>query len=81
MPEYEVRKNNKNMDFLDVNATLSTIYSPIVPSEKLGDNKIQYKRRNDKFYVSKNDSGKTMINGIISKSLREKLNEHNITLN
>jgi hypothetical protein len=81
MPEYEVMKNNENMNFLDLTATLSTIYSLIVPSRKLGDNKIQYHKNNYKFYVSKNDSGNTIINGMVSRNLREKLNEYKITLN
>lgn len=77
--DYYVYKKYKDIDPLDLNGILSTIYTPIVPSMKKMDI-FSYKKNKDNFEVRPFGKG-SLISGIISKDLTLKLKDFDIILN
>lgn len=77
---YSVTKEGKDLDAISVNAVLSTIYNPIVPSNQIGESLISYKRGEDHFTVSE-EKGKTSLSGKISSDLIDKLKKYGLELN
>jgi len=76
--EYLIKKNGRDIDTLDLNGIFSTIYGPIVPSNKIMEN-ICYEKNEDKFQIVPFNEGSKLI-GKISLGLIKKLSEFEIYL-
>jgi hypothetical protein len=76
--QYLIKRNGKDINSLDLNGILSTIYGPIVPSNKRMES-VFYEKDENKFEVRPFEEGST-ISGKISLELISQLASFGISL-